>query len=427
MTFPTSGSTDVRPTLFRARTVLPITAPPIEDGAVLVRAGRIEAVGPARELIEANPGVAVSDRPGVLTPGLINAHTHLNYTHAAHLFGNGKPFAEWIQGFPPIIASSTPQVWRDSAQAGIAAMLASGCTAAADVVTGAAALTAQRDAGLAGIGYYETVLVDQAGWAGRREAWLADLDEALDGAPTGAAAGVGISPHSAYTVDGAVLADLAGLARARGVRLHPHAAEQDDEVEFVATGTGLFAEWARDGDLALGLLDGGSGRTPVAEYAAHGLIGTDVHLAHGVHVDAVDRQRLREQGTPVALCPRSNARLACGEAPVAAYRAEGNPVGIGTDSLASSPSLDLLAEARAVFDLARAQGSPEPGLAEWIVRALTLGGAKCLGRNDIGRLEPGARADLAVFDVASGDPYRALVTEGAGTCRLTVVAGEVRT
>ncbi|MDQ3715387.1 MAG: amidohydrolase family protein [Actinomycetota bacterium] len=402
-----------------ATVVLPITAPPILNGAVAVQDGHILGVGARAELGGRFPGASHTHWDGVLMPGLINAHTHLNYCHAAHLYDNGKPFPEWIQDMPPIIAATTPEQWQASAEQGIALMLATGTTAAADVVTGASALAAQYDAGLAGVSYFEVVLADGPRWVGIRPDFLATLDAAPP-------SGIGISPHSPYTLDTSVLADLGNIARARGIRLHPHGAEQSDEVAFVAAGTGMFADWATIGGLGLALLDGGSGRTPIAELDSVRLLGADSHIAHGVHADAADRALLRDRGTAVALCPRSNQRLDCGQAPVAAYRAEGNPVGIGTDSLSSSPSLDLLDEVRAVRALAVSQGSAEDGLDRWLVEAMTLGGATAVGRNDIGRLEPGARADLAILDVSGDDPYAAIVAHGAGRCMATMVAGDLR-
>lgn len=406
--------------VYSADVVLPVTAAPIRDGAVAMSDGHILGVGTRAGMIERYPTGSHVHWDGVLMPGLINAHTHLNYCHAAHLYDNGKPFPEWIQDMPPIIAATTPEQWRASAEQGIAAMLASGTTAAADVVTGAAALSAQFDAGLAGVSYFEVVLADEPRWAQIRPEFMAVLEAAP---PTG----IGVSPHSAYTVDTSVLADLGDIARGRGIRLHPHGAEQTDEVAFVANGTGMFAEWATIGGLGMALLDGGSGRTPIAELDSVRLLGPDSHIAHGVHADASDRALLRARGTAVALCPRSNLRLDCGTAPVAAYRAEGNVVGIGTDSLSSSPSLDLLEEVQAVRKLALSQGSPEPGIDQWLVAALTLGGASALGRADIGRLDVGARADLTVIAVdTDGDPYAAVVAAGAGRCVATIVAGEVR-
>lgn len=407
-----------------ATVVLPITGPPIPDGAVVVQDGRIGYVGTRAEATDRFAGAAHRHWDGMALPGLINAHTHLNYCHTAHLFDNGKPFPEWIQDMPPIIAATSPEQWRDSAAQGIAAMLAGGTTAAADVVTGVSALNAQFEAGLAGVSYFEVVLADGPRWAQMRPQFLA----VLAAAP---ASGIGISPHSPYTLDTSVLVDLGDIAREHGLRLHPHGAEQSEEVAFVADGTGMFADWATAGGLAMALLDSGSGRTPIAELDSARLLGPDSHIAHGVHADAADRALLRERGTAVALCPRSNERLDCGQAPVAAYRAEANPVAIGTDSLSSSPSLDLIEEAQALRALALSQGSPEAGLDEWLVRAMTLGGAAALGRDDIGRLEVGARADLAIFGVTDSgkcitEPYASIVAEGSGRCLATIVAGHLR-
>jgi 5-methylthioadenosine/S-adenosylhomocysteine deaminase len=418
-------------TVYSARTVLPIGAPPITAGSVATQDGRIVAVGPREEVLAAHPAAEehrFDGVDGVLTPGLINAHTHLNYSHCAHFHDNGKPFADWIQGFPPVIERTTAAGWRESAVTGIAGLLATGTTAAADVVTGAAALTAQHEAGMAGIAYYEVVLHDADSWERARDEWFAELDAA---SATGAT--VGISPHTVYTVDSPVLRELGEAARSRGLRLHPHAAETLDEVAFSTTGTGRFADWARAGGLNLALTGKGSGRTPIAELDALGLLGApttsgtaaECHIAHGVHADSADRARLATNGTVVALCPRSNQRLESGEAPVAAYRQDGVAVAVGTDSLASTPSLDLLAEVAALRGLARRQGSPEEGLDRWLVEAATRGGARALGRPELGVLRPGARADLAVFEVPTGDPYPALVIDGEGSCLATVLAGEL--
>jgi 5-methylthioadenosine/S-adenosylhomocysteine deaminase len=401
-------------TLYSASCVLPICTPPVPGGAVAVSAGRIVAVGPRADLRAAYPGADEHRWDGVLTPGLVNGHTHLNYSHCAHFHGNGKPFATWILDFAPVIAATSPEGWRAAAADGVRQMIATGTTAAADVVTGPAALTAQREAGLAGVSYLEAVFHDTRSWSRARDAWYAELD----------AAGAGVSPHTPYTLDTPVLVELAAAARTRGVRLHPHAAETVEEVAFTATGSGAFADLARAMGLELGLVGCGSGRTPVAELDAAGLLGRDSHVAHGIHVSAADRALLRSRGTVVALCPRSNARLESGEAPVAAYRAEGNQVAVGTDSLASVASLDVLADVRALRALAVRQGSPEDGLDQWLVAAATIGGARALGRDDLGVLRPGARADLAVFAVDPGaDPYAALVHDGEGSCVGTVVAG----
>ncbi|HVQ92153.1 MAG TPA: amidohydrolase family protein [Mycobacteriales bacterium] len=407
-----------------APVVLPVSGPPIRDGAVVVDGDRIAWVGHRPEWTEpvGSGGPAeVVEWPGVLAPGLVNAHCHLQYTAYADKCQPGVDFLDWIAGFPARNATMTEADWRQSTVDGVAALLATGTTAVADIAAHAVVVDVLAEAGLAGISYVETVGVDDARWPDRRARLLSIVDRESPRA-------VGISPHTLYTLGTAVVRDCVALARDRGLRLHPHAAESAYEVEYVATGTGPFAEANRRWGLAMELIaSGGAARTPIAELAALGTLGPDSHVAHGVHADAADRATLRGTGTAVTLCPRSNVTLGVGAAPVAAYRAEGNPVAVGTDGLTSAPSLDLLADLAALRTLALRQGSPAEGLDQWLVEAATLGGAGAMGLTDVGVLRPGARADLAAFDVPVGpgdDPYRALV-HGAGSCAGTVLGGRI--
>ena len=405
--------------LHKAPVVLPVCVPPLRDGAVVVDGDRIVWVGPRREWT-GSAGTTEVEWPGVLAPGLVNAHAHLQYSAYADKCVPGVDFLDWIVEFVPRNASMTEADWQRSTAEGVAALLRSGTTCVADITARGAAVGVVAEAGLAGVSYVETVGADDARWPALRADLLAVLD-----LPTPRL--LGVSPHTVYTLGTAVVRDCAALARRRGLRLHPHAAESRYEVEYVASGTGVFAAANRRWGLAMELLrDGGSARSPVAELAALGALGPDSHVAHGVHCDAADRALLREHGTVVALCPRSNATLGVGEAPVAAYRAEGSPVAVGTDSLASVPTLDLLADLAALRNIALRQGSPEPGLDRWLVEAATLGGAAAMGLADVGVLRPGARADLAAFDLdPAADPYSGLVQRGAGRCAGTVLAGRV--
>jgi aminodeoxyfutalosine deaminase len=415
--------------LHRAPVVLPVCAEPIRDGAVEVRGGRVSWVGPAADHRGAVD--AVRDWPGVLMPGLVNAHTHLQYTDFADLASGGVPFDDWLAALVRRRARFTDAMWRDSARRGVAAALRTGTTCVADVVTDPCALEPLAASGLTGLSYVEAVAADDELWAGgSRRALLDALDRAA--ALSGAGRlGVGLSPHTPYTLGTAVYRECVRVARDRGLRLHPHLAESAAEVEFVLAGTGPFAEAALRLGWALELLrDGGSGLTPTAYLDRLGALGPATHVAHGVHLDAADRALLRRRGVAVALCPRSNALLMAGEAPVASYRAEGNAVAVGTDSLASAPSLDLFADVAALREIALRQGTRAEGLDRWLVEAATAGGARALGLADgpeaVGVLRPGVRADLAVFDVPTGgDPYAALVAHAAGSCVGTVLAGEV--
>ena len=405
-------------TLHRAPVVLPIAGEPIRDGAVLVEGDRVVAVG-HRSAVDAG-AARVREWPGVLLPGLVNAHTHLQYTDYADLATSGLPFAAWIRTLTERRRTWTPAQWQESTRRGVHELLRTGTTCVADVVTDVAVLPVLARSGLAGAAYVEVVGVESKDWPAAR----AELLAKLDGAPRGLRAGV--SPHALYSLGTDALTGSAAVARERALRLHPHLAETRDEVDYVACGGGPFAEFAQARALTFELAGAGSGRTPVAEAEALGLLGPDVHVAHGVHVTAEDRDTLRRHGTAVAFCVRSNATLGAGTPPVAAYLAEGSPVAVGTDSLASAPSLDLLAELAALREIALAQGAAPAGLSRRLVEAATAGGAFALGLRGAGVLAAGGRADLAVFDVpADGDPYDTLVAHGAGRCVATVLGGRV--
>jgi cytosine/adenosine deaminase-related metal-dependent hydrolase len=399
-------------TVHAAPVVLTMTGPPLRDAAVLIENDRVIQVGPRAQMPH---GARVRQWPGVLMPGLVNAHAHLEYGPPfAHLATSGLPFAEWMLQLGQIRKDFTDNDWQVAARGSAHQLLKSGTTAVADVVTRGPAITAAGSLGLQGISYAELAGVDADLWP----AGLQRLNRMLGNGSRQ----TGVSPHTLYTLSSQVFRDLTDLARSRGLRLHPHLAETADEAEWVLSGSGAFSTFVESFGFAFELTGVGAGVSAVQHCADLGGLGPDVHVAHGVHVDAADRALLREHRTVVALCSRSNRVLGAGEAPVADYLNEGSPVAIGTDSLASSPDLDLLAEARATRDLARRQGLKRPD--EAIVRALTLGGAQALGM-DLGTITPGGRADLAAFDVPTESPYEDLLEHGAGRCVATVLGGRL--
>ncbi|MCW2598740.1 MAG: amidohydrolase [Frankiales bacterium] len=403
-------------TLHVAPVVLTMLDEPLRDGAVLVEQDLVVDVGTSADLFARHGDVRVREWPGVMTPGLVNAHAHLEYGPPfADLAAGNLPFAQWIAELTARRNGMTDIDWQVSARGSAHRLLTSGTTAVADIVTRGPAIVVAGSVGLQGISYAELAGVDVKGWPVALERL-----EVLLGT-TGRERGV--SPHTLYTLSSQVFKQMVTLARARGMRLHPHLAETADEAEWVLSGTGAFAEFVERFGFEFELHGNGVGMSAVRHCDELGGLGPDVHVAHGVHVDADDRALLRERRTVVALCTRSNAALQAGEAPVADYLSEGNPIAIGTDSLASVPDLDLLAEARATRDLARRQGFEHPERA--LVRALTLGGAQALG-HDLGTLRPGGRADLAVFDVpVEGDAHEALLEHGPGHCVATVLGGRL--
>jgi aminodeoxyfutalosine deaminase len=433
-------------TLHSAPTVLPIVAEPIADGAVLVDGDRIAAVGTREALLAANPGVRERAWTGTLTPGLVNAHAHLQYTDFDELNSIDQPFHVWIGLLTAKRDTFTEAMWQESARRGLHLMLKSGTTAVADIVTDSCVLQPTARSGIAGISYLEAVFQDAQRWSNAGRAQLLDRLDAAVGSRA-----LGVSPHTPFTLSTGVFEDCIAIARERGLRTHTHVAESPAEVEFVRSGSGPFAAAMSAAGLALELVrDGGSGLTPTGYLDKIGALGPDVHAAHCVHCDTADRRVLREHGVYAALCVRSNRILQAGEPPIADYLREDAPFAIGTDSLASTPSLDLLEEAAVLRGLARSQGYQGADLDRRIVLAATVGGAQAMGLTDVGRLEPGARADLAVFEVAAvagvadvaeagadagsastpvdPDPYTALLDAAAvGThrCLATVLGGTI--
>lgn len=397
-------------TLHRARTVFPVAAPPIADGAVAVRDGRIVAVG-THDRLTAEWGDQVGERHewnGSLTPGLVNAHTHLQYTDMAEVGRGSYPsFETWALAFEK--GYRTAHDWAASAADGVRQSIESGTTAVAEIVTDPAAGRAVHDAGLHGIVFWEVF-----GW--KREAWAHDgaqrVRAELAALPSPPA--TGLSPHAIYSLDTDVFRSLQRLAEEHGVRLHIHAAESASEDEFARFGTGPLADrWRGLGHSDMQLLSaGGSGRGVVQYLDTLGVLTPHSHLAHGIYVDSDDRALLRERGVSVALCPRSNAVIGLDAPPIADYLRERNPIGVGTDSLSSSPSLSVLDDVAELHRLARAQGYTDGDLHERLLHAATAGGARALGLDagptPSGTLTPGARADLAVFAATASDPRDAL-------------------
>jgi cytosine/adenosine deaminase-related metal-dependent hydrolase len=398
----------------------------IRHGAVGVADGRVVAAGPQREVLStAAANVEVVEWPGTLTPGLINAHTHLQYTDMAELGRTSyESFETWSEVFEAEYAR--PHDWRRSAESGLEAVIRSGTTAVCDVVTHVEALDVLWSGGVHGISYWEVMAWHDSDWVDRGRA---ETIEVLRGA---GGAIVGLSPHAPYSLDTEVLRDLGVLARQHGIRSHVHLAESAWEHDYVASGSGPLADqWRRWGYSEFSLLrENGATQRPVPYAESVGALGPESHVAHGIYVNADDRATLRRTGTAVALCPRSNAVLGLDEAPVAAYLQEGNALAVGTDSLSSSPSLDVLADVAALYAIARRQGYAEPDLHQRLFDAVTLGGAAAMGLSDeIGALEPGKLADMTVLDVdmsTAADTVAAVVESGEGRAVATIIAGEVR-
>jgi cytosine/adenosine deaminase-related metal-dependent hydrolase len=394
--------------------VLPVELPPIEDGAVAIENGRIVAVGPAVEL-----GPTMHYRDAVIVPGFVNAHSHLEYAVYGG-FGDGLgDFAEWIALHVQRKARIGWDEFVDISRFGAAQCLASGVTTVGDCSYSGATAVACAELGLRAIVYLEVFGADVA-------AGLERFARVRDRAAAAFSDRVrpGVSPHAPYSVT----LDLYVACAELGLPIATHISESASEVAYLTTGEGDWSSYRE-------LLVPPPGTTGARLLAAHGLLGAHVVAAHCVCVDDEEIELLAETRTGVAHCPRSNAALGCGVAPLAELRAASAQVGVGTDSPASAPSLDFFEELRSVLLSARARARrPNVLSAAETLDLATIGSARALGlEREIGSLVPGKRADLAVVSLA-GSPYlpvedpAAAVVFGGSADRIlaTFVDGEVR-
>jgi 5-methylthioadenosine/S-adenosylhomocysteine deaminase len=390
----------------RAGSVHPVTAPPIEDGAVLVDdRGAIAAVGP-HTLVPTPSGARALELPHAsLVPGLVNTHTHLELTHLAGTNAAGE-FAAWIRTLRALKDATTAQEFSQAAEQGVRDAWAAGVTCVADTGSTGAPLEALARLGGRGIYYQEVFGPDPAQCA----ASMTELEQAMARLSRLASSHLrlGISPHAPYTVSERLYRAVDDLARGAGLPVAMHLAESRAETQLVQEGSGPFADALR----ARGIQVARVARSPVQYLAQLGVLdgATACLCIHCVQVDQEDVVLLTRAGVSIAHCPRSNRAHGHGTAPLAAFRRAGLRVGLGTDSVVSVGDSSLWAEAAAA------------GLdGEDALRMLTLEGARALGLgSEIGSLEVGKAGDLAVFpSTALSRPLPPVAA------LLTVVAGRV--
>jgi 5-methylthioadenosine/S-adenosylhomocysteine deaminase len=386
--------------------VVPVDGPPLEDAFVAWENGRILEVGHGR--------VEDHHEGGIILPGIVNAHSHLEYAVYAG-FGDGRPFGSWLETH--IVRKRT--LSRDDmvaiARRGAADSLAAGITTTADYSFSGAAADAANELGLRAIVYLEVFGDDPRAAAERFESLRRGVRESD-------LVRVGISPHTPYTCSLEVYRYCLSL----GIPVGTHLAESDGENEWLEHGTGSL-------EAARGYLVAPTGKRAVATLAD--VLCHELLCAHCVTVDDGEIAALAAADVPVAHCPRSNALLGCGVAPLGRLMRSGIRVGLGTDSPASTPSFDPWDELRAAVSFARAlERRPDALDAADALRLATLGSAAALGLEDeLGSLTPGKRADLIVLSVAESpydpveDPSVAAVYAGSAAGVIaTFVEGRIR-
>ena len=373
--------------ILRARTVLPVGSPPLDNGAVWIEGGHIRRVGPwpQRDASPDEPVIDLGDM--VLLPGLINTHCHLDYTDMAGRLSPAKHFSDWIKA---IVALKSEWSYTDYASSwlnGADMLLRSGTTTVVDIEAVPELLTDMpASTPLRVISCLEllalrsprgaTTLVQEA---------AARLSEARLFAP-------GFSPHAPYSTSAELLRAAAVSARQRHWLLTTHVAESADESEMFQRGSGAMFDWLkhqRD-------MTDCDGRSPVRHLALNDVLGHNFLAVHANYLAPGDAELLARSGSRVVHCPRSHAFFGHHAFPLAELERAGVNVCLGTDSLATvtrsrtePPRLSLLAEMRALASVA-------PGLAPpHILEMATIRAARALGcAGELGVLAPGARADL---------------------------------
>lgn len=412
--------------VYRARWVVPVTAPPVRDGAIAVQDGRIAYVGPRAG---APAGETRELGAALLLPGLVNTHTHLELT-AMRGFLEDLPFAEWIVRLQRAKSTVlTPESLLDAAKLGIAEGLLAGITTYADTCDSGVALEAMRGMGVRGIMYQEVFGPDPA-----------SCDEAVAGLRRKLAVHeqarsplvrLGVSPHAPYTVSDELFEAVAALADEMSLPMAVHIAESADEDAYVRHATGPFAE----GHRARGFRVAPRADTPVALLHRLGVLARRPLLIHCVRTGDADLRVIAAARCAIAHCPASNAKLGHGIAPLDEWLAHGITVGLGSDSMASNNRMHLLEEARLAILAHRARAPGRPALsASCALELATIGGARCLSLDDhVGSLEVGKAADFAAFSLDElaatphADPVACAVFALGGARATTVaVAGHLR-
>ena len=394
-------------------------------GWALVEGARIAAVGAGAE--PEGEHVRIDLAGAVVTPGLVNTHHHLYQTLTRARAQQADLFT-WLRELYPVWAGIDAEAEYAAARTGLAELALSGCStvfdhhyvfprgrpgiveaevqAARELGVRLVASRGSMDLGVSDGGLPPDELVEEI------DAVLAETERlhgALHEAGPGARLQIAVAPCSPFSVTGRLMEESAALARDLGLTLHTHLAETVEEEAYCRE---LY------------------GCSPVEYLDRLGWLGGDVWCAHCVHLSDAEVARFAQTGTGVAHCPTSNLRLGAGVAPVRALLDAGVRVGLGVDGSASNERSDLVMEVKQALLVARGRGGGEAMTARAALRLATRGGAEVLRRDDIGSLEPGKQADLAIWRSdglelgGAEDLVAGLVLSGPHRVDRLVVGGE---
>lgn len=413
------------PTIYSAKWLIPSSSTFIEDGAVAIDSAKIVGLGTLREVRERFPKAENDDfGNAVIIPGLVNTHTHLELTAMrGYLEQEETNFFAWLRKLTIArMELMTPDDIEASALFGACEAVRAGITSVGDAsdsaINGARAL---RKVGLRGIVFQESfgpdarLIKENLDKLRDKIVELREVEDVI--------VRVGVSPHAPYTVCGPQLELIADYAQDENLPLMMHAAESAAEEEFIRDGCGLFAEGLRKRSIEWNT----PGTSVIQHLNQTGILSTSPLLAHCIRVDDEDIETLAQTASKVAHCPKSNAKLGHGRAPFAKFIEGGIVTGLGSDSVASNNTCDILEEARFATLFARVDRQVST---KEVFDAATKLGAACLGFDGVGELVEGSDADFAIVSMEgmhqlpSYDPLSTLIFSSSGRdVQLTVIAG----
>ncbi|MDP6384872.1 MAG: amidohydrolase family protein, partial [Planctomycetota bacterium] len=383
--------------LIRAQWILDDERGPVSDGAISVEHGQIAhvATGKAsiRRLANDLGEEPIDLGPGILCPGLVNAHAHLELTALGGRLAGEGPFSAWVGHLLRERAACAQSELAQGIRLGEQELLASGTTAVGEISSLAISPHWAVDSSMAVRLYHECL---DAGDVARTHGAVADLREQLGATALPSA----VSPHAPFSVSPDLFTELGELSEAGCLPITIHWAESPEEQEYLLYGEGPLAEFL-----------GPAPRRPGLDLIDEaGLLGPRTSLVHGNYPAAGEPERLAAAGVSLVHCPGTHHFFGRDTFPLDLYRSAGVNLALGTDSLASNKALDMRRE---MALLRKAQ----PGLAPADVWGMaTRGSARALDlQGKVGSLAPGARADMVLFDVESGQP-EAIMDELTGAC-----------
>jgi 5-methylthioadenosine/S-adenosylhomocysteine deaminase len=431
--------------ILSAEIVLPISRPPVYNGAVLIKNGKIEEIDAKERLLNKYKNEKyLNFKESVLMPGLINLHTHLELTVLkGSIINKNNPvissekadLLSWILTLIESKKKSSRKELSSGIKIGIKEVFSTGTTTIADLTTRntiystsvfGESFYAIKEAGLRGFVFIEVLNFDSSAAV----AYWKDTQKVIEQIrkDEDSLTSIGIAPHSIYSVSSKLFKIARDYAIKEKMKMSMHVAESMEEKEFVSKNKGIIKDIYHKKFNWDGKRDFKRYPTSIEYIYKNGLLSKDLLAVHCVHLTDEDMKRIAEKNTPVVLCPRSNTFIGVGIAPFDKLASMGITIGFGTDSLASNYSLNMWDEMRFAYLFYR-KTSRANIKAEDIIRCGTINGAKALGiSNKVGTLDIGKEADLIAVRLHKKDTdiYRdLLLNTKPDDVLMTMVAGKI--